>query len=209
MSNTTTNTSDLCGDPPKSLSLYGLLVLYFSTEGAMWMNNTGWLVTPDYCEWYGISCNADGDVTEIALGKQNIRLKTFGLRIRAHNTSKHSTDSNNLQGTPPNELGAIESLEVLSAFSNNLTGTLPAVLNWPNLKFIDVENNQLTGPAFPTTLALLTALEVYRVSNNLLTGALATAPFPQLRQLRELWIAANAIAGSIPATISSASGLGT
>ncbi|GAX19558.1 hypothetical protein FisN_19Hh136 [Fistulifera solaris] len=184
MGNTTnTSATELCGDPAKSLSLYSLIVLYFSTEGATWTNNTGWLVTPDYCEWYGITCNADGDVTEIAL------------------------DSNNLQGTPPNELGAIESLEVLSAFSNNLTGTLPAVLNWPNLKFIDVENNQLIGPAFPTTLALLTALEVYRVSNNLLTGELATAPFLQLQQLRELWIAANAVVGSIPTTISSAAGL--
>jgi Leucine-rich repeat (LRR) protein len=119
------------------------------------------------------------------------------------------TDSNNLQSTPPSELVAIESLEVLSAFSNNLTGTLPAFSNWPNLKFIDVENNQLIGPAFPATLALLTALEVYRVSNNKLTGELATAPFLQLQRLRELWIAANQIVGSIPTTISSAAGLGT
>lgn len=65
----TDTAADPCGDPSKSLSLYGLLVLYFSTEGANWVDKDGWLVTFEYCEWYGITCNAAGEVIEITLGK--------------------------------------------------------------------------------------------------------------------------------------------
>lgn len=64
-------TTDPCGNPSGSLSLYGLLVFYHSTEGVSWANNTGWLLDSDYCgEWYGVTCNSVGEVTEVTLGKQ-------------------------------------------------------------------------------------------------------------------------------------------
>lgn len=62
-------TLDPCGNPSKSVSFYGLSVLYFSTQGANWTDNTGWLVDSDSCEWYGVTCNSEGEVTEIILGK--------------------------------------------------------------------------------------------------------------------------------------------
>ncbi len=100
MNTTNTTGTDLCGDPARSLSLYGLLVLYFSTEGIAWTNNIGWLVTSDYCQWYGITCNADGDVIEIALGKHifcwSVSAYEYELTIhsrfnRFEQSSKHSS----------------------------------------------------------------------------------------------------------------------
>lgn len=105
-------------------------------------------------------------------------------------------------------MGAIESLQVLSLYSNNLTGEFPVTVKWPNMKLIDLENNQLVGHAFPQTLSQLISLEVYRVSNNLLTGHMAAAPFRRWPHLQQLWIANNSIFGFIPNTISSSKVLG-
>jgi hypothetical protein len=49
---------------------YGLEVLYFSTEGAGWDENTGWLGEDQECLWYGVECPAGSDhITRIVLRK--------------------------------------------------------------------------------------------------------------------------------------------
>jgi hypothetical protein len=45
---------------PTTEQRYGLLVLYFSTNGAQWTNSSGWLGESSECTWAGVVCGGDG-----------------------------------------------------------------------------------------------------------------------------------------------------
>lgn len=49
---------------------YGLTTLYYSTQGAEWTDNTGWLGDGQECTWFGVVCgNSTAAVSELVLGK--------------------------------------------------------------------------------------------------------------------------------------------
>ena len=76
------------------------------------------------------------------------------------------------------------------------------------LQFLDVEENELTGPAF-LNLTGLVNLTTYRVSLNQFTGVIPNEGLSDLSSLRELWFAANKLTGTIPPTIGQLASLGT
>lgn len=78
-----------------------LVALYDSTSGPGWTGSTGWLVTNTPCSWSGVSCFADGHVT-------NIRLPF-----------------SQLSGNIPPELGNLANLQWLYLSHNQLSGALP------------------------------------------------------------------------------------
>ena len=45
------------GDDAQIIQRYTLAVMYFSLNGASWINNTGWLGGTTECDWYGIKCS--------------------------------------------------------------------------------------------------------------------------------------------------------
>jgi hypothetical protein len=47
---------------------YALATLYYSTNGATWIDDTRWLSADTECGWRGIVCNGNGLVTEIGQG---------------------------------------------------------------------------------------------------------------------------------------------
>lgn len=47
---------------------YALATFYFSTNGASWVNDSGWLSAVGECNWSGVTCDGSGFVTEIGLG---------------------------------------------------------------------------------------------------------------------------------------------
>ena len=97
----------------------------------------------------------------------------------------------------------------IDMFVNNLVGTIPNVLNtMSELQFLDVEENELTGPAF-LNLTGLVNLTTYRVSLNQFTGVIPNEGLSDLGSLRELWFAANKLEGTIPPTIGQLASLGT
>lgn len=59
---------------------YGLATLYYSTGGESWVNQTGWLVDPDVCNWYPRSigetmlsiCAGSGDLGVVLLNRNNL-----------------------------------------------------------------------------------------------------------------------------------------
>jgi hypothetical protein len=77
----------------------------------------------------------------------------------------------------------------------------------PELQFVDVEENDLSGPAF-VNLTGLSNLTTFRVSLNRFTGQIPQDGLSDLTSLRELWFAANFITGTIPASIGLISSLG-
>ena len=66
-----------------------LIALYNSTNGAAWKQNTGWLEDPGTeCSWYGVTCDQNGNVTNIDLY------------------------NNQLSGSIPAELGNLMNLQI-------------------------------------------------------------------------------------------------
>ena len=119
-----------------------LVELYNATDGANWTNNTNWLSDRPIREWHGVINDADGRVSKLLLG------------------------SNEMAGEIPTELGNLSSLTELLLFSNQLTGEIPTELgNLSNLSGLYLDDNQLTGE-LPQTLTGLTALASFTFDNN-------------------------------------------
>ena len=98
------------GDGPWSATATGtagesdqeaLVALYNATEGPNWANNTNWLSDKPLGEWHGVTTDANGRVTELNLG------------------------GNQLSGEIPFSLGSLANLQELNLWGNQLTGMLP------------------------------------------------------------------------------------
>ena len=81
-----------------------LVALYNVTNGSSWLVDTNWLSNRPLGEWYGVSTDADGRVTGLSLG------------------------DNQLSGSIPSELGNLANLEHLLLGGNQLSGCVPAAL---------------------------------------------------------------------------------
>jgi hypothetical protein len=92
----------------------------------------------------------------------------------------------------------LESLTHLTASDNLLTGRLPDVWDAPNLSYLDLHSNQLTGP-IPVSIWLLPKLESLGLDSNELTGALSF-PFRSSNAFEHVWLHDNDLSGSIPAS---------
>lgn len=130
-----------------------LISLYKNTGGPNWTNKTGWEdgvagYDYNYCDWYGINCNLNEEITSINLGQ------------------------NNLIGTLNNSIDQFNKLEKFDVFNNDLTGTIPDM--WTNMldvKYLDFGRNSFSGP-LPQSLNLLTDLETFYGDNNSFIGDL-------------------------------------
>ena len=81
-----------------------LMALYNAAGGPQWRFSRNWRTDNPLESWHGVSTDAAGRVTALALS------------------------DNNLRGTVPPELGDLAHLETLYLFRNELTGQLPAGL---------------------------------------------------------------------------------
>ncbi|CAM9985878.1 unnamed protein product [Ectocarpus sp. 12 AP-2014] len=98
-----------------------LVSLYNATGGANWKQKANWDTGADLSQWCGIKVDDQGRVVELNL---------FW---------------NNLQGSIPKELGALDKLEKLSLY-NKITGLIPGALGvLSKLKALFLFNNQLSG----------------------------------------------------------------
>ncbi len=121
--------------PPRSQK--SLRSMYVETGGDNWFNHSGWLVEPNHCKWFGLTCDDDGYVAEIMLG------------------------GNNVSGRfPANFISSLYNLSVLDLSNNQLTGLMigtgmddnRVVLNDTSVFFdlcelvhIDISQNLLSG----------------------------------------------------------------
>ena len=74
-----------------------LAALYNATNGSSWQDDTNWLSNRPLGEWHGVSTDADGRVTKLVLG------------------------SNQLTGPIPSELGNLANLQDLELRGNTAT----------------------------------------------------------------------------------------
>jgi hypothetical protein len=120
-------------------------------------------------------------------------------------------NDNKLTGSIPNKICGLAKLEFLQvgnqdAGSNNFGGaTIPDCIgSLQKLRVLDVQNLGLVG-----SLPKLTSpdLQFLEVSRNTLTGNLATTPWEDLSKLEYLVIYGNSMTGTIPASIGKIPGL--
>jgi hypothetical protein len=79
-------------------------------------------------------------------------------------------------------------MEELNLFNNTLEGALPDTLSeCESLQVLDAENNMLSGDPF-TVLKDLFTLRSIRLSENRFTGELSDDSIRNLLDLHELWI---------------------
>ena len=92
-----------------------LAALYNATNGSSWQDDTNWLSNRPLGEWHGVSTDADGRVTELVFG------------------------SNQLSGPIPSELGNLDNLQEVRLWGNQLSGPIPSELgNLDNLQALSL-----------------------------------------------------------------------
>ena len=175
-----------------------LEALYDATGGASWTNGTSWKTSAPLGDWYGVTADATGRVTELRLG------------------------DNGLTGPIPTELGSLGALQWLDLSSNELSGSIPrAIESLTSLFFLNLSRNELGG-SVPEWLGNMPSLLVLYLLGNELTGGipnelgnlnlqglglswnnLSVGPVPAwLRNhtnLRWLYLSGSDVTGGIPA----------
>ncbi|WVZ67081.1 hypothetical protein U9M48_016219 [Paspalum notatum var. saurae] len=136
-------------------------------------NKLNWEKNTSICSWHGVKCSADqSHVVEL-------RVPAAGL----------------IGAIPPNTLGKLDSLQVLSLRSNRLTGILSSdVASLPSLHSIYLQHNELSG-GLPSSFS--PSLSVIDLSYNSFTGEVPRS-LQNLTRLTALNLQDNSFSGSIP-----------
>ncbi|KAL4575766.1 hypothetical protein LXL04_011852 [Taraxacum kok-saghyz] len=150
--------------------------------------------------WTGITCNHDES-------------RIIALRLPAFS----------LQGPiPPNTLGQLSDLQILSLRSNGLTGPLPPDFanlrnltalylqsngfygplpmnfsKWNNLSILDLSNNGFNG-SIPSSISNLTHLTALNLANNSFSGEIPNVSIPSLQALN---LSNNNLTGPVPQSL--------
>ncbi|XP_061993116.1 probable inactive receptor kinase At2g26730 [Rosa rugosa] len=138
-------------------------------------NRVQWNNSVSACSWVGVRCDGNQSYVE------SLHLPGVGL----------------VGPIPPNTLGRLSQLRVLSLRSNKLTGSVPPdFANLTVLRNLYLQDNELSGQ-FPPGLTLLARLNRLDLSSNNFTGSI---PFSvnNLTQLTGLFLQNNEFSGALP-----------
>lgn len=133
--------------PGQQPAATALKQLYTATNGAYWKRNSGWSGS-NACLFHGVRCDTSGNVISLYLGRNNLTGQIPWTMFNApyFQTMTHvALDMNNLQGTVPKQFGALRKLKFLDLGYNNLTGSIPASLDYTSLYIVYLGNNALSG----------------------------------------------------------------
>lgn len=198
-----------------------LVALYESTDGPNWKQSENWLSDAPLGDWHGVSTDAQGRVTQLALVDNGLRgtippqIENLGTlrRLWLYSNELSGTippelgklpelthlglSSNDLSGPIPPELGRLTSLTTLWLTFNDLSGSIPPELgDLADLEVAWLYNNQLSGP-IPPELGQLTRLTDLQLHANELTGGIPPE-LGDLAELTKLWLYRNRLSGPIP-----------
>ncbi|KAM3761860.1 hypothetical protein ACB098_01G300000 [Castanea mollissima] len=138
-------------------------------------NRVQWNSSVSACNWVGVECDLNQSFV------YSVRLPGVGL----------------VGAIPPNTLGRLSQLRVLSLRANRLTGEIPPDFsNLTLLRSLYVQDNELTGE-FPAGLTRLTRLTRLDLSSNNFSGPI---PFSisNLTHLTGLLLENNRFSGKLP-----------
>jgi hypothetical protein len=171
---------------------FPLLVMWFQqTETEVWAITEGWLVDPDECNWYGITCDLiydansnktqnaivqityDGISSYVGVIPWDFGLLSYLQHAEWKDSRENEKNAKKLQGTLPETIGLLTRMTSFSIMDNALTGTLPdSVGQWTLLTYFTIQHTGLFG-TMPSTIGLWTSLTYFDVSiNSNLTGTI-------------------------------------
>lgn len=156
---------------------YGLAMFYYSTNGQSWKKSDNWLTPSSHeCDWFGIVCAGNKTVEVINLPE------------------------NDLIGQIPDEFfTTLPALKTFSVWANSLSGPFPlSIKTLTQFTILDIEQNNFSGSIFTSELFNLTgSLKKLRVSSNQFVDQIPDS-IGEFSLLDDLWIANNAISGTLP-----------
>ena len=174
-----------------------LEVLYDSTGGESWTNRRNWKTSTPLGDWYGVTTDTAGRVTELDLSWNELTGPIPAALGDLTNLESLFLGSNRLTGPIPSSLGRLSNLRWLSLGGNELTGRIPDALgDLPNLRWLFLGSNGLTGP-IPSSLGRVSNLRGLGLGGNELTGRIPDA-LGDLTNLESLFLGGNGLTGPIP-----------
>ena len=188
--------------PAPPVDRAALVALYNATDGPNWTNNHNWLSEAPIGEWYGVTTDDDGRVTQIRLWENNLIGSIPADLGNLTSLQRLGLWSNDLSGEIPSELGNLSSLERMSLDDNQLSGGIPSELgSLSNLERIFLHGNQLSGE-IPSELGNLSSPERMSLDDNQLSGGIPSE-LGNLSNLERLYLTRNQLSGEIPTELSS------
>jgi hypothetical protein len=222
-----TDALQVCPEDSNVSQRYILALLYVSTNGDGWNECTKagdttcagepFLSGTNECQWGGVSCDSEGLVTKINIGKifvimMDTYCKNQTSHMQAHNCVNNlfprcvTSDKNNMDGSIPEEIAGLDSLVELGLDKNALTGSIPlAIGKLPQLQFLDLDENKLSG-TIPDELYNATTLRSIDLDSNNFSGSISTK-IGDLVDLFLMQLDYNLLTGEIPSEVASLSNL--
>ncbi|XP_058111601.1 LRR receptor-like serine/threonine-protein kinase EFR [Magnolia sinica] len=132
---------------------------------------------------------------------------TFSSASSYVSASIHKGNRNSLDGSIPDELGRLASLEVFGISENELSGRIPPQLyNLSSIKFLGVGLNRLHGNLPPNLGLTLPNLQKLYAGGNQFTGPIPIS-LSNASGLVSIILASNSCSGSVPTNFGSLKGL--
>ena len=113
---------------PSSLDRAALEAFYESTGGEKWTRSDNWLSDSPTGEWYGVTTDDDGRVTQLVLVENGLVGNIPPEFGDLSNMERLELRGNWLVDLIPSELGSLSNLTVLDLSENRLVGEIPAEL---------------------------------------------------------------------------------
>ena len=191
---------------------FALAMLYFSTKGDDWTNNTNWLShAVSECDWYtqgefsrelwftglapgftsGVSrtakaCDKHGLYRNLWLDYNNVVGSLPEEFYMLTHLQTVSMTFNEVQGEISTRIGLLTEMEGWGFWINRMVGSIPTQIGLlTNLTFFSSDHNKHTG-TLPTELWHLSKLEVVSLSSNLQLKGTFPTEIKAFRNLRWL-----------------------
>eukprot|EP00759_Apiculatamorpha_spiralis_P045380 PhF_6_TR42165/c0_g1_i3/m.63732 len=195
-----------------------LIQMYRECRGEIWQppvhhrTNTSWGVGPNHCLWSGVNC--ENDVVD------SLNVRMYGMDCSNNGTATHEGSPsmvfpamrllaigfNNLVSykrllgydIDPVRGGSMPKLMYLKAIACTFTGTIPSLLNAPNLKEINFANNRLTGTLPVEWGVIHKDVELVDVSQNQDVFGTLPSSWGSWKHVQVINVAANHLSGTVP-----------
>ncbi|KAF7138359.1 hypothetical protein RHSIM_Rhsim07G0202200 [Rhododendron simsii] len=184
-------------------------------QGASTSVLTTWILDPKNgsgssasspCNWFGVSCNAEGSVTQLNLMNSSVNgtLETFPCSSFA-NLAYVDLRMNELSGPIPSQISSLP-LVYLNLSTNEFSGNIPPEIGLlAKLETLHLQQNHLSG-SIPREIGQLKSLSELALYTNHLSGPIPSS-LGNLSNLVSLYLYDNQLSGSIPEEMGNLSNL--